>query len=118
MGFTKVKPLLAVTGQEEEIKRKEEEMKKIKSSYDKQKQETEEIERRYAQIIEEKNILAEQLTAETELCAEAEESRARLSKRKDELEDVLHDLELRIEEEEELNNKMIDEKKILTQNIK
>lgn len=45
----------------------------MKESLDKQKQETEEMERRYAQIIEEKNILAEQLQAETEICAEAEE---------------------------------------------
>ena len=68
-----VKPLLSVTGQEEKLHVKEEELKKVKDSYEKQKQETEEMERRYAQIIDEKNILAEQLQAETELCAEAEE---------------------------------------------
>ncbi|XP_012936861.1 myosin-10 isoform X4 [Aplysia californica] len=116
--FTKVKPLLSVTGQEEKLHTKEEELKKVKDSFDKQKQETEEMERRYAQIIEEKNILAEQLQAETELCAEAEESRARLNKRKEELEDILHELEMRIEEEEDLNNKFMDEKKMFTQNIK
>lgn len=51
----------------------EEDLKKVKDNYEKQKQETEEIERKFAQVIEEKNILAEQLQAETELCAEAEE---------------------------------------------
>ena len=68
-----MKPLLSVTGQEEKLHTKEEELKKIKDNFERQKQETEEMERRYAQIIEEKNILAEQLQAETELCAEAEE---------------------------------------------
>ena len=74
-----MKPLLSVTGQEEKLHTKEEELKKFKDLHDKQKQETEEIERRYAQIIEEKNILAEQLQAETELCAEAEEVRRNCS---------------------------------------
>ena len=68
-----VKPLLSVTGQEEKLHTKEEELKKIKETYEKQKQDVEQLEARYAQIIEEKNILAEQLQAETELCAEAEE---------------------------------------------
>ncbi|KAK3797476.1 hypothetical protein RRG08_049307 [Elysia crispata] len=116
--FTKVKPLLSVTGQEEKLHVKEEELKKVKDNFEKQKQETEEMERRYAQIIDEKNILAEQLQAETELCAEAEESRARLSKRKEELEDILHELELRIEEEEDRNNIVMEEKKSMQQNLK
>lgn len=116
--FTKVKPLLSVTGQEEKLQTKDDELKKMKDHFDKQKDETIEVERRYGQIIEEKNILAEQLQAETELCAEAEESRARLNKRKEELEDILHELEMRIEEEEDMNNKFVDEKKVLTQNLK
>ena len=69
----KVKPLLQVTGQEEKINQVENEMMKYKDNLDRQKQETEEIERKYAQIIEEKSILAEQLQAETEISAEAEE---------------------------------------------
>ncbi|CAL1540634.1 unnamed protein product [Lymnaea stagnalis] len=116
--FTKVKPLLSVAGQEEKIHEKEEELKKLKDNYEKQKQETEEMERRYAQIIEEKNILAEQLQAETELCAEAEDARLHLSKRKEELEEILHELEMRIEEEEERNNVILEEKKLMQQNIK
>ena len=54
--------------------------------------------------MEEKNILAEQLQAETELFAEAEEMRARLAAKKQELEEILHDLESRVEEEEERNS--------------
>lgn len=68
-----VKPLLQVTGQEEKINQVENEMMKYKEGLERQKQETDELERKYAQIIEEKSILAEQLQAETEISAEAEE---------------------------------------------
>jgi hypothetical protein len=52
-----------------------------------------------------------------ELCAEAEEMRARLAARKQELEEILHDLEARIEEEEERSNTLLAEKKKLQLNI-
>lgn len=52
-----------------------------------------------------------------ELCAEAEEMRARLAARKQELEEILHDLEARIEEEEERSNTLTVEKKKLQLNI-
>lgn len=61
--------------------------------------------------------LQEQLQAETELCAEAEEMRARLVNRKQELEDILHDMESRLEEEEERVNQMLNERKKMQQNI-
>ena len=56
------------------------------------------------QMSSEKQALQEQLQAEIELCAEAEEMRSRLAARKTELEDILHDLESRVEEEEERNS--------------
>lgn len=55
--------------------------------------------------------------AELELCAEAEESRARAAAKKQELEELLHDLEGRIEEEEERCNALQQEKKRLQLNI-
>ncbi|KPJ08101.1 Myosin heavy chain, non-muscle [Papilio machaon] len=57
------------------------------------------------------------IKAELELCAEAEESRARAAARKQELEELLHDLEGRIEEEEERCNALQQEKKRLQLNI-
>lgn len=68
-----MKPLLPVTGQEEKLTVKEEELRKVVEAFDRSKAEVQELERKYAQIIEEKSILAEQLQAETEMCAEAEE---------------------------------------------
>lgn len=64
---------MPVTGQEEKLTVKEEELRKVTEAFDKTKNEVQELERKYAQIIEEKSILAEQLQAETEMCAEAEE---------------------------------------------
>ncbi len=68
------------------------------------------------QLSAEKMALQEQLQAETELCAEAEEMRARLAK-KQELEEILHDLEARVEEEEERASQLLTEKKKMQQNI-
>lgn len=61
--------------------------------------------------------LQEQLQAETELCAEAEEMRARLVNRKQELEEILHDMESRLEEEEERASQLHVERKKMQQNI-
>lgn len=71
----------------------------------------------WLQLLEEKNILAEQLQAETELFAEAEEMRARLAAKKQELEEILHDLESRVEEEEERNQILQNEKKKMQAHI-
>ncbi|KAI0207651.1 hypothetical protein LSAT2_007632 [Lamellibrachia satsuma] len=109
--FTKVKPLLQVTNNEDKLNAKEEELKKICDRFDAQKQEYDELASRYSQIIEDKNILSEQLQAETELCAEAEESRGHLISRKQELEEILQDMEQRLEEEEERSMQIANEKK-------
>uniref|UniRef100_A0A8C7INB2 Myosin, heavy chain 10, non-muscle n=1 Tax=Oncorhynchus kisutch TaxID=8019 RepID=A0A8C7INB2_ONCKI len=106
--FTKVKPLLQVTRQEEEMQAKDDELVKVKERQSKVEGEL---------LLEEKNILAEQLQAETELFAEAEEMRARLAAKKQELEEILHDLESRVEEEEERNQSMQNEKKKMQSHI-
>ncbi|XP_075417032.1 myosin-10 [Tenrec ecaudatus] len=115
--FTKVKPLLQVTRQEEELQAKDEELLKVKEKQTKVEGELEEMERKHQQLLEEKNILAEQLQAETELFAEAEEMRARLAAKKQELEEILHDLESRVEEEEERNQLLQSEKKKMQAHI-
>ncbi|KAM8773470.1 myosin-10 isoform 2-T2 [Acanthopagrus schlegelii] len=115
--FTKVKPLLQVTRQEEEMQAKDEELVKVKERQLKVENELVEMERKHQQLLEEKNILAEQLHAETELFAEAEEMRVRLLSRKQELEEILHDLESRVEEEEERNQGLTNEKKKMQSHI-
>ncbi|XP_046734841.1 myosin heavy chain, non-muscle isoform X1 [Diprion similis] len=115
--YTKVKPLLEVTKQEEKLTQKEDELKQVRDKLEMQLHSAQEYERKYQMAIEEKTVLAEQLQAEVELCAEAEEMRARLAARKQELEEILHDLEARIEEEEERSTALTQEKKKLQLNI-
>ncbi|XP_059416871.1 myosin-10-like isoform X4 [Carassius carassius] len=115
--FTKVKPLLQVTRQEEEMQAKDEELIKVKEKQVKVENDLVEMEQKHQQLLEEKNILAEQLQAETELFAEAEEMRARLVAKKQELEEILHDLESRVEEEEERNQSLQKEKKKMQSHI-
>ncbi|XP_069761762.1 myosin-11 isoform X3 [Narcine bancroftii] len=109
--FTKVKPLLQVTRQEEEMQLKEDELQRTKDKQQRAEIHLSELENKHRQILEEKNSLQEQLQAETELFAEAEEMRIRLETKKQELEEILHDMEARIEEEEERSHQMLNEKK-------
>lgn len=60
-------------------------------------------------------MLADQLQTEAELLAEAEEMRARLASRKQELEEVISELESRLEEEEERSVQQNNERKKLQQ---
>lgn len=69
------------------------------------------------QLLEEKAVLTDQLQAEAELFAEAEEMRARLASRKQELEEVLGELEGRLEEEEERGAQLANEKKRMQQHV-
>lgn len=71
----------------------------------------------HPQLEEERTRLAEQLRAEAELCAEAEETRGRLAARKQELELVVSELEARVGEEEECSRQLQHEKKRLQQHI-
>ncbi|KAF7658076.1 hypothetical protein LDENG_00017600 [Lucifuga dentata] len=115
--FTKVKPLLQVSRQEDEMQAKDEELKKVKEKQMYAEQQLKEMEEQQQQLNAEKMALQEQLQAETDLCAEAEEMRARLAARKQELEEILHDLEARVEEEEERASHLASEKKKMQQNI-
>nr|XP_020466638.1 myosin-9-like isoform X2 [Monopterus albus] len=115
--FTKVKPLLQVTRQEEEMIAKEEELVKVKERQLQTEEQLKEYEAKQQQLNAEKLALQEQLQAETELCAEAEEMRTRLAARKQELEEILHDLESRLEEEEERVTQLQTERKKMQQNI-
>uniref|UniRef100_A0A8C3T375 Myosin heavy chain 11 n=1 Tax=Chelydra serpentina TaxID=8475 RepID=A0A8C3T375_CHESE len=115
--FTKVKPLLQVTRQEEEMQAKDEELQRTKERQQKAEGELKELELKHNQLFEEKNLLQEQLQAETELYAEAEEMRVRLAAKKQELEEILHEMEARIEEEEDRSHQLQTEKKKMQQQM-
>ena len=89
----------------------------MKDDYDKVESQHKELSKSHQKLQDEKNTLAEQLQAETELCQEAEEDRNRLKQRKAELEDLIQDFELKMGEEEEKGQKLLEEKKKLQQGI-
>ena len=64
---------MVVTENEEKLSQKETELRQISDRYDKLRQDHDELQRQHAQITDEKTLLAEQLRAETEMSAEAEE---------------------------------------------
>jgi len=115
--FTKVKPLLNVTRQEEEMTMKEAEFKKLKDTYGKVDQDHKDLTKKYQQTADEAKALAEQLAAETEMAQEAEDQCKRLNTRKQELEDIIGDFEGKLVEEEEKSTKLQDEKKKLQAGI-
>ncbi|XP_065815832.1 myosin-9-like [Labrus bergylta] len=115
--FTKVKPLLQVSRQDDELQAKEEELEKVKERQLQAEEQLKDFESKQQQLNAEKLALEEQLQAETELCAEAEEMRSRLATRKQELEEILHDMESRLEEEDERITQMNTERKKMQQNI-
>ncbi|XP_062872384.1 myosin-9-like isoform X2 [Trichomycterus rosablanca] len=115
--FTKVKPLLQVSRQEEEMQAKDDELSKVKEKQVHAEMQLEEMAVKQHQMSAEKLALQEQLQAEMDLCAEADEMRNRLVAKKQELEDILHDLEARVEEEEERVGQLQSERKKMQQNI-
>ncbi|KAK7167952.1 hypothetical protein R3I94_002114 [Phoxinus phoxinus] len=116
--FTKVKPLLQVTRQDEEMNEKEEELQRAKEIAQKSETELKEITQKHSQVVEERNQLQTKLQEEAELYAESEEVRIRLEAKKQELEDVLHEMEARLEEEEERSQVVQQEKANLQQQLK
>ena len=72
----------------------------------------------FPQICEEKHQLAEQLQSEQEVWTETEEMRARLAAKKTELEEILRDLEVRLDDEEERNQQLNHDKKKMQMSIK
>lgn len=115
--FTKIKPLLQVTRQDEEISKREEEIRKVRVEYDKQNAQFRELEVRSGTLMQEKQMLAEQLQQEIEAHAETEETKNRTLQRKQELEELLQDYVVKLEECEQKVVDFTNEKKKLQQNI-
>ncbi|XP_074163944.1 myosin-14 isoform X1 [Sminthopsis crassicaudata] len=115
--FTKVKPLLQVTRQDEVLQARAQELQKVQELQQQSARELGELQGRVLQLEEERARLSEQLRAEAELCAEAEETRGRLAARKQELERVVGMLEARVGEEEERSVQLETDKKRLQQHV-
>ena len=65
--------MLQVTNNEEKLSLKENELKQIQEKFEKIKLDQHELALKHNELLEEKVALAQQLQAESEMCAEAEE---------------------------------------------
>ena len=102
-----------MTKHEDKLLEKEDEIRQMKDKHNKVEGELVELDKKFQTLHNEKNELIVQLRAETELSNEAEEARMRLIARKQELEEIIHELQARIEDEVMQNQKFNQEKKKL-----
>ncbi|XP_068940839.1 putative uncharacterized protein MYH16 [Petaurus breviceps papuanus] len=98
--YNKVKPLLNVARQEEEMKAKEEELRNAMSKAQELITKVKELEEKAATLSQEKNDLTIQLQAEQENLSDAEERLTQMMKTKMDLESQISDMRERLEEEE------------------
>ncbi|KAG9349801.1 hypothetical protein JZ751_026154 [Albula glossodonta] len=98
--YTKVKPLLNVARQEDEMKAKEEELRAQAEKAQEMINRVKELEEKLAAVSQERNDLALALTAEQETLADAEERCTQLMKQKINLESQIQEMKERLEEEE------------------
>uniref|UniRef100_H0Y1Q4 Myosin heavy chain 16 n=1 Tax=Otolemur garnettii TaxID=30611 RepID=H0Y1Q4_OTOGA len=98
--YNKVKPLLNVARQEEEMKVKEEELRSAMAKTQELINKVKELEEKMATLSQEKKDLTIQLQAEQENLMDAEERLTQMMKTKMELESQIADMRERLEEEE------------------
>ncbi|KAF6780472.1 hypothetical protein AHF37_00056 [Paragonimus kellicotti] len=91
--FTKVRPLLTVTRQEEVVAAKEDELRKVHETLEKINTEHAEVQRAYEKLTKEKNQLQAELAQEHESNQNMQSERVRLLERLQALEDELVDVE-------------------------
>ena len=78
--YTKVKPLLSVARQEDELKKLEDEFKSLKENFEKEEKLRKEVEENNSKLIREKNDLFQQLESQRNTMGEAEERLTRLGR--------------------------------------
>ncbi|CAF2029476.1 unnamed protein product [Rotaria magnacalcarata] len=111
--YTKVKPLLSVARQEDEMKKLEEEFKALKEALEKEEKLRKEMEDNNAKLMREKNDIFQQLESERASASEAEERFTRMVTQKADLEQQVKDLEERCNQEEEINQEVNSKRKKL-----
>lgn len=115
--YTKVKPLLSVARQEDELKAKEEEFGKVKEALEKEEKLRKELEEQNVKLLKEKNDLYTELQAEKDNTAVAEEKIQKLVLQKADLESQVKEVEERLAEEEATSAELNAKKKKLESEI-
>ncbi|XP_063675609.1 myosin heavy chain, striated muscle-like isoform X4 [Bolinopsis microptera] len=111
--FTKVKPLLSVTRQEEEFKEKEKEIERARIQAEEFKVHTDDLQARLDAALTENGKVKDTLTKEQQAAIEAEEQCTKLESMKSKLEDEVSGLMDQIDEEQDNNFKISAQKRAL-----
>ncbi|XP_061080576.1 myosin-16-like [Conger conger] len=111
--YTKVKPLLHVARQEEEMKAKEEELRNALEKTQEMMEKIKDLEEKLATLSKEKSDLALALAGEQETTADAEERCTQLMKQKIDMEGEIQDMKERLEEEEGVASSLSGQKRKL-----
>jgi myosin heavy chain 6/7 len=111
--YTKVKPLLNVARQEEEMKKAAEELTKMKEDYEKMEKYKKELEEQNVTLLQQKNDIFLQLQTEQDLLSESEEKVEKLILQKADMEAQIKELEERLLDEEDASGALEDSKKKL-----
>ncbi|KAL5264132.1 hypothetical protein ACHWQZ_G005272 [Mnemiopsis leidyi] len=111
--FTKVKPLLSVTRQEEEFKEKEREIEKVRKQADEYKVQSDDLQAKLDAALAENVKVKDTLTKEQQAAIEAEEQCTKLEAMKSKLEDEVSGLMDQIDEEQDNNFKISAQKRAL-----
>ena len=115
--YTKVKPLLSVARQEDELKAKEEEFNKMKEEKEKDEKLRKELEDTNLKLLTEKTELYTQLQAERDNNGNSEERIQKLVLQKADLEGQVKELEEKLGEQESSASDLNSKKKKLEQEI-
>ncbi|KAK1894966.1 Myosin-10 [Dissostichus eleginoides] len=116
--FTKVKPLLQVTRQDEEIQVREADLQKAKDHVTRVEQDYTDLDKKHAQLIEEKSELEEVLSEMETRLEEEEERGTQLTNEKKRMQQNVQDLEEQLEEEESARQRLLLEKVTLETKVK
>lgn len=115
--YTKVKPLLSVARQEDELKAKEEEFAKIKEALEKEEKLRKELEEQNVKLLKEKTDLYTELQAERDNTSGVEDRVQKLVLQKADLESQVKEIEERLAEEEATSAELNSKKKKLESEI-
>ncbi|CAM4789251.1 unnamed protein product [Rotaria magnacalcarata] len=115
--FTKIKPLLQVTRQDEELTQKQEEIRRMKADMESRTSQMQETEHQLQMVQQERTVINERLIHLTEALVESDENLRRVQTRKMELENMVQEIEQRLEEEMERSNGWTNERKLIEQKL-
>ncbi|VDD74731.1 unnamed protein product [Mesocestoides corti] len=115
--YTKVKPMLNIARQEEEMKKAAEELAKLKEEFEKLEKLKKELEEQNVTLLQQKNDIFLQLQTEQDNLADSEEKVSKLILQKADMEQQIKELEERLNDEEDSSRNLEEAKKKLAAEI-